>query len=457
MGNLVNIANLKKTWYYFRRNGIRAAVHAAGERLFQKYEKEYVYSVPEERELEAQRAACGEAGIRFSILVPAYETKEAHLRQMVDSVLAQTYPHWELLIADGGKSSHVEEVAGSYTDSRIRYFRLPENAGISRNTNAALKRASGDYVGLLDHDDFLTPEALFQVVQCLEQGRRQGREYLLIYSDEDKCDETGKQFYEPHRKTEFNLDLFLTNNYICHFLVMRRELMDGLQFRSTYDGAQDYDICLRAVGECMDRGEQPEERIAHIPRVLYHWRCHRGSTAANPRSKAYAYEAGRKALEEFLKQRGWQGSVSHTAHVGFYHIDYENGIFAQRKDIAAVGGKAVDRKGRILPCIYDEEGYPLYAGLPASYAGYLNRAVLAQNAAALSMEYWEVNPGLQSEISAFLKEIETLRKADTSESEKDFEDRKEMSRKLCRRLREEGYRLYWDPGRVIYCRGEEGK
>lgn len=441
MGQKLSLSNLKKTYYYFKRNGIKNALIAAAERLSCNDSEDYSYEPPAEELLCYQRERQWKHPVLISILVPAYETKEEYLRVLVDSLLAQTYPNWELILADAGKSNKVADVIKTYSDSRIHYYKLERNAGISENTNQALEKATGDYVGLLDHDDYLTPDALYEVAAALEES---GKDYGFLYTDEDKCDENGNVFYEPHKKLKFNLDLFLTNNYICHFLVMKRALMQKLRFRADYDGAQDYDLCLRAVQELWEKNPKVEEEICHIPKVLYHWRCHRDSTAANPQSKQYAYEAGRRALESFVKTKGWKAEVTHRRHVGFYRVTYEGGVFAQRPDVAVCGGKGLNSQNKIWGSIYDEEGQPLYQGIPAAFGGYLHRAVLSQDASELELEFAKINPNL-------IEKVETFRQEITSNTVEE----KEIQRKLCKKLREQGYRLYWDPDWMFSLSGNQ--
>mgnify|MGYP005970347791 FL=1 len=147
-------------------------------------------------------------------MVPTFETREEFLRALINSVLAQTCGSWELILADASKTDRVSEVVKEYTDSRIRYHRLKENLGISGNTNEALKTATGEYVALLDHDDLLTEDALFECASVIEAYRKDNLELRMLYSDEDKCNSNGTSFYEVNRKPEFNLDLILSNNYI---------------------------------------------------------------------------------------------------------------------------------------------------------------------------------------------------------------------------------------------------
>lgn len=416
------MSNLSKTISYLKRNGIKNTCYEVAERLDKSHLEEIQKKAADYR---GSRYFCEEqvrlmyaAGddlrhippekipdkpefqkdFVFSILVPAYETNPKHLKEMLDSVIAQSeFAKVELIVADAGKSAKVEQVVKAYRkrleevketlarvagakkkESRqypvIKYIRLKENKGISENTNAALSLATGDYIGLLDHDDVLLSDALFHVRCKLEEG-----DYELLYSDEDKSDGEMAHFFEPHFKPDFNLDYLLSNNYICHFLVMKAELMKKLGFRREYDGAQDYDLVLRAAGELLFK-EGGKEKIAHIPKVLYHWRCHESSTASNPESKRYAYEAGKHAVEDFLrtymKLGKEQAQVSHTAHLGFYKVTYHPDIFQARPRVAAICGRVIQkRKVTGGPAWYMEEGkLPLFTGLKAGYGGYMHRA-----------------------------------------------------------------------------------
>lgn len=208
--------------------------------------------------------------------------------------------------------------------------------------------ATGDYAALLDHDDTLTPDALYEMAAEIERQEKDGIELQMLYSDEDKCDSSGTQFFEVNKKKEFNLDLILSNNYICHFLVMKRQLMQELGFRSVCDGAQDYDLVLRAVSGMMGKDKRrntiQELPIAHVPGVLYHWRCHQASTAENPDSKQYAYDAGKRALQDFLRSREWKGTVQSLKHLGFYRIEFQPDLMTNRPDVAVIGGKLVNAK-----------------------------------------------------------------------------------------------------------------
>ncbi|MCI8599125.1 MAG: glycosyltransferase [Lachnospiraceae bacterium] len=270
--------------------------------------------LPGEQEEKEQRETIFSKTPCISILVPAYETPEKFLRQMIESVLGQSYENVELCIADGSSSEKVRQVAEEYArqDHRLRYEKLRENKGISENTNAALKMAQGDYVGLLDHDDILLPGALFEIVKALNENG----EADAIYTDEDKVSMDLNHHFQPHFKPDFNMEYLCSNNYICHFFVVRRELACRVGgFRSEYDGAQDHDFIFRCVEEA--------EEVLHIPKVLYSWRCHEASTANNPESKLYAYEAGKRAVSAHLERAGVKGEVLHTSNYGFYRIRFQ--------------------------------------------------------------------------------------------------------------------------------------
>ena len=170
--------------------------------------------------------------------------------------------------------------------------------------------------------------------------------------------------------------------------------MQELGFRSDYDGAQDYDLVLRAVGKLIYEEGKGRGAFVHIPKVLYHWRCHRASTAENPESKRYAYEAGKRALEDFLERRGWKGEVRHTLHLGFYHIAYENHIFTQRKEAGVIGGKLVDKRGRVAGGVYNARGKCPYLGLNRNFSGYMHRADLNQEAYAVDLRCIQVRKEL---------------------------------------------------------------
>lgn len=254
------------------------------------------------KELKEQAKQVFSPAPLFSIAVPLYETPLPYLKELLDSVCAQSYQNWELCLADGSKDSHLGTwIEKHYRgEKRIRYQHLQENTGISGNTNAALDMAEGDYLVFADHDDTLEPDALYLAAKELAGHPKTE----LLYTDEDLMDETGASFY-PHFKPDFNLELLRCINYICHLLVIRRSLYERVGgLRREFDGAQDYDFLLRCV-------EQTKE-IRHIPKVLYHWRSHPGSTAGNQDSKQYAINASVHALEEHYSRLGMRAKVDYT-------------------------------------------------------------------------------------------------------------------------------------------------
>ena len=401
------MANLKKTLYYLQRNGLRETWISVRERLTET--DRYFYVPCSEEDLERQSGRKWENPITFSVVVPLYRTPEKYLNRMITSVMTQSYPHWELILADATEDRSVEEALqkqGFLTvqtqrtreiaavDPRILYVHLPENAGIAANTNQALPYVKGDYIGLLDHDDVLTPDALYEMADVITKANDRGVSVAFAYSDEDKCDGEETRYYDPNHKEDFNYDLILSNNYICHFLVMNAELMKRLQFRPECDGAQDYDLVLRAVSEVLATGGQTgEESILHIPKVLYHWRCHEASTAANPHSKKYAYEAGLRALQDHARVRGIPAEAAETRHVGFYRLQYKD-VLQERPDVAAVGGRILSgkKRGRITGGRMTADGKVFYEGLPKDFGGYLHRAELSQDAEALDLRNLRIQP-----------------------------------------------------------------
>jgi GT2 family glycosyltransferase len=268
---------------------------------------------PTPAELRRQRATAFARRPTISIVMPTYNTPAAFLKAVVDSVLAQTYPHWEFCIADGNSSADwvrptLEEYAAK--DARIKVDLLSENRGIAGNTNAALALASGEFVALLDHDDTLAPSALFEIAKVLNHNP----EADLIYSDEDKLDASGRRV-DPCFKPDWSPDTLRSYNYVCHLLVLRRTLVESLSgLREGFDGAQDYDLVLRATEQA--------RRIVHVPKVLYHWRMHQQSTAYNTKSKTYVVEAGCKALAEHLQRTKTPGRVIPTSLLGAYQVIY---------------------------------------------------------------------------------------------------------------------------------------
>lgn len=463
---ILNSDNVRKTINYLKKNGLSGTFYAAAERVQEEREADYRCPPPDEADLQRQRQETEEYPWLFSIVTPAYETREAHLREMIASVQAQSYQKWELIIVDAGKSDGVErtvrQIILDTNDLRIRYHRLSENRGIAGNTNVGIALAKGDYIALLDHDDFITSDALYYMAQSVRQGRQENLLPALLYSDEDKYDEEAGIFVFPHIKKEFNLDLIMSNNYICHFLTVEAGLLKSLLLREEYDGAQDYDLVLRVVDSLWPRGSLLPDaaRIRHIPRVLYHWRSHRDSTALNTESKAYAYEAGRRALADFCEKRGFQAQVEHSLHLGFYNVRYDPDLLTVRKDAGAVGGRLLDGRGRVFAGAYDEAGNCLFEGLHARFTGgSTHRAVLKQDCAAVDIRFMRLREELWPlffEITGLPYRERSLRiKTDGGKKEIRIADVRGLScdeagyRKLSMALgaavRKAGYLVVWDP------------
>lgn len=464
---ILRIDNVKKTVNYLKKNGPVNAFYAAAERAREERSADYLYLAPDEETLARQRRETADYPYLFSVVTPAYETKETHLREMIGSVRAQSYYRWELVIVDASAGNSVERIVRQIIhetgDMRIRYRRLSENRGIAENTNAGIEEASGDYIALLDHDDFITPDALYNMARLVHQRRQAGCSPTLLYSDEDKYDEGTQTLVFPNEKKNFNLDLILSNNYICHFMAVETGRMKQLKLRGAYDGAQDYDLVLRVVDSLWPRDALTPEtaRICHIPKVLYHWRSHRDSTALNTGSKTYAYEAGRRALADFCTGRGFSVQVEHSLHLGFYRIVYEPDLLSARRDVGMVGGRLLDRKGRIFAGGYDEAGHCLYEGLPARFTGgSTHLAVLRQDCAAVDIRcmrlrkelhplYYEIT-GLSYKEKRLLvregREKREVRIADVSGLTCDEAGYRKLSMALGEAVRREGYLVVWDPG-----------
>ena len=490
-----------------KKNGIKNTYYKVKEKRaknleFQNYDTERLLALPTEGELEQQKKRIFVKDITFSIVVPTYHTPELFLRQMIESVLGQTFCRVELCIADGSSRDEVENIVKEYAenDQRIKYQRLAENKGISENTNEGLKMATGEYIGLLDHDDLLEPHALYEMRMALAKYP----DADVLYSDEDKVTFDLKHYFEPHYKPDYNPDLLRSNNYICHFLVMKKELLEQVGgFRSEFDGAQDFDLVLRLT--------ENARKVVHIPKVLYHWRSHEASTAANPMSKLYAYEAGRRAVEAHLERCKESGVVTDTRFYGFYQtnyqvlgemsvnlvlfscngenpkkilnnfssdlhrqkvgnvIYYDNGfnkfvinseaqrqkgevlVFANaglsgmsaegilqlavncmRNGIGIAGGRILSKTGELLygRMERDTEGVLVYAdaGLPKGFTGYFHKAILQQNAEAVSHQLFAVR-----------RELFEQWKPKAEENAQD------MMCQLCAFVKENGYRISYVP------------
>ena len=307
---------IKKGIQFYKRYGIRggiATLTGQGQIKDKNYAAWYEKNKVSEEELAIQRNKEFPYMPLFSILVPVYNTPIPYLREMLDSVRNQTYQKWQLCIANANpENEEVARILNQYIemDKRIQVVNVPENLGIAQNTNKALSIAKGDYIGLLDHDDMLAADALFEVAKTVNDENAD-----VIYTNEDKITMSGEKHFQPNFKPEFNLDMLRFNNYICHFFIAKASLMKEIGgFRGEYNGAQDYDMIFR----CTERADN----IVRIPKVLYHWRMHEQSTAENPESKRYAFDAGKKVIEDHLKRCGESAEVEMTEYPGFYRVKY---------------------------------------------------------------------------------------------------------------------------------------
>lgn len=298
---------IRVTWAKVK-NKIRYA------RMFGRLHKRPLYT---KAELEAQRKEVFPRSIKISILVPLYNTPEKFLREMIQSVLDQTYANWELCLADGSDAQHenVGQICLEYArkDHRICYQKLEKNMGISGNTNACIEMATGDYIALFDHDDHLHPAALHDVMKEICEKNAD-----FVYTDEATFESPGiKRIISVHHKPDYAIDNLRANNYICHLNVFKRELLEktGGGFRSEYDGSQDHDLMLRLTAEA--------ECIVHIPKVLYYWRSHPQSVAQDISAKTYAITAGKNAVRDSIKNYGYDAIVeSSRAFPTIYRIKY---------------------------------------------------------------------------------------------------------------------------------------
>lgn len=290
----------------------------------------------------------------FSIIVPTYNTDERWLRRCLDSVIAQTYPHWELCIADDASSDpRVWRVIEEYmaADHRIRAVRRQANGHIAAASNSALALASGDFVALLDHDDELHPLALHHCALALERNPS----WRMLYTDEDKIDEHGRRS-DPYFKADWNPDLFLSQNCVCHLGVYARDLVTAIGgFRQGYDGAQDWDLALRAIEHL--RADQ----IGHVPRVLYHWRMIEGSTALAPTEKDYAHRAAMRAIQDHLDRTRQHARVKELpGYSGYYRIAHQLPRPAPLVSILIPTRDRVDLLRQCIDSITRRTDYPAY-------------------------------------------------------------------------------------------------
>ena len=430
--------SVAKVMRYLKKNGLGNTVYALVERVFFAYNQNYTYQEPDKAILEFQKNTKFSDDILVSIVVPTYETKEVHLREMIESVLCQTYEKFELILADASTTASVSDVAKTYKDARIVYHKLAKNAGISDNTNEGINLAKGNYIALLDHDDLLTKDALFEMVKKIEEEKKDGKIAKILFSDEDKCNSDASSYFDPHFKVGYNKELLFTNNYICHFLMCEAKIMKELLLRKEFDGAQDFDFVLRAtsyVNEEMKQGK--DVSICHIPKILYHWRCHENSTAENPASKMYAYEAGKRAVQDAFDKMGRKLQVIHNKHLGFYQpkIQSKTELFAENKALGCIGG-ALYKGAKISGGAMNKNGEILYKGLHKRFEGYMNRAHLMQTVEAVDIRNVEVCEELKPVLAQVKEQYSGNKETDYVKASLEF----------CEKIKKMGYEiLYWEP------------
>lgn len=397
-----------------KRYGFRGLILKTKERATSpmlRYSTEYKKYLPTEEELKEQRKAYETLKYKplISIVVPTYETPEKYLRELIETVLNQTYSNFELVLADGSSSQVVEDIAASYNDSRICYHRLSSNEGISGNTNQGFSYAKGDFIALIDHDDIITYNALFEMVAMLTSMSGKDRELALIYSDEDKISGEPYTYSRPHFKPDFNKEFIKRNNYFCHFLMFSKAFVEktgGL--RNDFDGAQDYDFVLR----CLKEGAV----VRHVPKILYHWRIHEGSTAGHSENKAYAFDAGCRAIESYLASIGESGHASTTSNLGVYHVEYDADLYDESEvilvkgenvisiddgakeklglllhgDVIAVAPRLIDKKNHVISVglTYDKDGNVanLCSGIHSLYKGYFLHGFIPKDVSAIKSD-----------------------------------------------------------------------
>ncbi|MCI8483810.1 MAG: glycosyltransferase family 2 protein [Lachnospiraceae bacterium] len=318
--NMLGNSYMGKGMRFLQRHGWKKFLIRTNQAVKQKFSPQGDYeayrkaAAPSKEELEKQRREEFAEDLLFSVVVPLYKTPLKYLEKLVASVQQQTYGNWELCLSDGsGADSPLEEYLEKLEkrEKRVKVIRSLKPLKISENTNQALLAAAGDFIVFADHDDLLTEDALYECRKALQKKP----ETEMIYSDEDKISMNGNRYFQPHFKSDYNPDLLCSMNYFCHLVVVKRSLLERTgMLNSEFDGAQDYDFVLR----CSEQTDQ----IYHIPKVLYHWRAHENSTAENPESKGYAFEAGKRAIQAHYDRLQIPAEVQMGEYPGLYRTFY---------------------------------------------------------------------------------------------------------------------------------------
>jgi len=309
--------NLYRNYEYSKRVKVVGKLQASKEYIAKELDEDMV-GIREffqiERDVEGESKINFGNNYKFSILVPLFNTPLKYLNQMLGSVLSQSYQNWELCLADASEKeySYVGNLCRwiAKLEPRVKYIKLDKNGGISENTNACLEIATGDYIGLLDHDDILHTSALYEYMKIIDSKQAD-----YIYSDEDTFTEKPDDAFNPHYKPDFAPDTLRSYNYISHFSVFKKDLIDITGgFRKEFDGSQDYDLILRLT--------EIATKIEHVPQILYYWRAHQNSTALNISAKPYTILAAHKALKEHIERMGLEAEVEDTQVLSIYRIKY---------------------------------------------------------------------------------------------------------------------------------------
>ncbi len=316
-----NILKLRKTAkkakekYLDVRHAVGRVVNKVIKRNDHKYAAWFQAYRANALELAEQRKAVFDYMPKFSILVPVFNTPDAYLDDMIGSVLKQSYSNLELCIVNanvlnGGVMKRLNYWQS--VDPRVKVRNLNDNLGIAGNTNAALEMAEGDFIAMLDHDDMIEPDALY----CYVKYMNEHPDTDMLYSDEDKITNRSDYFFFPHFKSDFNIDMLRCNNYMCHFLAVRKSIADEVGgWRSDFDGAQDFDFILRCV--------EKTKHVGHIARILYHWRSYGQSTAQSHGNKSYAMDAGARAINAHYERIGYYATAVPGQVGGWYVSEYE--------------------------------------------------------------------------------------------------------------------------------------
>lgn len=440
------------------------------------YQKNFSKMQASKEELDKQRNEVHgwDRQVKISIVTPLYNTPEIFLRELIESVSDSSYENWQLCLADATEAENgltsenkLGDIVREYQKkdekitgegSRICYKKLTQNYGIAENTNQAIEMAEGEYIAFLDHDDVLTPDALYEMALAAGKAEKSGKKAAMFYSDEDKVNENRTAFLEPNFKPDFNPDLLCANNYITHFLMVSKKLLDRIgKISKEYEGAQDYDFILRCAEQADD--------VIHVPKVLYHWRVHDRSTAGGSGSKDYAIDAGKRAIGAHLQRMGERGKVTVMPYFGFYRVEYEECMKEKReecvlfvdqaitplnsdwqeilyadcsrKGIGVVGGKIYDRHHHVFEAAFFEKKDAagkrfldnVYRGLKEGYGGYMHRANIQMDCDGVSAKCMLVKKTVLDKI----EDYESLT------------NQPEFAELVCSTAKKMGYRVMYDP------------